>query len=326
MRLENDGDPRRLLCETKYFGMRPQPLEELLFDLQLTRTAERVYWLHWDAGVRRGDWTSEIPISVVAGRCRCDESSVTRAYQLLRKHGLLRRESPGRVPGNPFRECVAVTEVLIPRNMLGKLLAAPARAKAPKPTDRTVLRPSDPSTNANSGHAELEGAISTRYGKRAMEVILAKMTDTERTSWYQANRAAQAGREVATFDVSSESRLDELDTKFLLAFLSRVRTQVIAERPTASTTKAVATGPRLSPFELAYLRKQLGPHVPTYDLDERVREVSWSVEFGALRRFSVRLAINIACKKMREAEWTRPNGMPPNWRLALARTGSCTAA
>ena len=54
------------------------------------------------------------------------------------------------------------------------------------------------------------------------------------------------------------------------------------------------------------------------------------MEEGALRRFEVPLAANIALKKLREGAWTRPNRMPPNWlRVDLlrdARPESCVAA
>jgi hypothetical protein len=82
--------------------------------------------------------------------------------------------------------------------------------------------------------------------------------------------------------------------------------------------------------------------VPASDAAETFRQVLWSVEEGALRRFDPPLAINIALKKIREGAWTRPNRMPPNWRaigaaaidaagqVSVPRTGAaaevCSAA
>jgi len=60
-----------------------------------------------------------------------------------------------------------------------------------------------------------------------------------------------------------------------------------------------------------------------------LRQVVWSIEAGALRRFSAPHAINIALKKIREGSWTRPHRMPPNWVPALsmgAVTETCRAA
>ena len=58
---------------------------------------------------------------------------------------------------------------------------------------------------------------------------------------------------------------------------------------------------------------------------ELFRQVLWSIEEGALRRFDARLALNIALKKIRDGAWTKPNRLPPNW-LASARAETCNAA
>jgi hypothetical protein len=50
-----------------------------------------------------------------------------------------------------------------------------------------------------------------------------------------------------------------------------------------------------------------------------MRQVVWSVEAGALRRFETRHALHIALKKIREGRWTRPHRMPPNWARALSQ-------
>jgi len=58
---------------------------------------------------------------------------------------------------------------------------------------------------------------------------------------------------------------------------------------------------------------------------ELFRQVLWSMEEGALRRFDTRLALIIALKKIRDGAWTKPNRLPPNW-LASARAETCSAA
>jgi len=45
--------------------------------------------------------------------------------------------------------------------------------------------------------------------------------------------------------------------------------------------------------------------------DELTRQVLWSIEAGALRQFGIMHAINIALKKIREGQWSRPHRMPP---------------
>jgi hypothetical protein len=53
-------------------------------------------------------------------------------------------------------------------------------------------------------------------------------------------------------------------------------------------------------LEAAGLRKRIGELVPMAAGPEVLRQVLWSVEQGAFRRFDARLAGNIALKKIRE--------------------------
>lgn len=101
----------------------------------------------------------------------------------------------------------------------------------------------------------------------------------------------------------------------------RLLTQISMERPSTTEApqpaRAVARAsefarPRqLSPLEAARLRKRLGELVPASAVADVFRQVLWSVEEGALRRFDPRLAANIALKKIREGAGTRPHRMPP---------------
>jgi hypothetical protein len=76
-------------------------------------------------------------------------------------------------------------------------------------------------------------------------------------------------------------------------------------------------GRRLSDFELAGLRRALQSATSVASTPELLRQVAWSIEEGALRRFSPGHARHIALKKIREGAWTRPNRMPPNWARPL---------
>ena len=120
-------DPRTALVREKYFSLRPKPLERWLWQQGLPQAAERVFWVHWEEGMKAGDWCSQIPLKLVASLCCVDPSTVTRAYQVLKKLDLIRREDPGRDPGNPFQQATAITEVRIPRELLTELSRSPNR-------------------------------------------------------------------------------------------------------------------------------------------------------------------------------------------------------
>jgi hypothetical protein len=98
---------------------------------------------------------------------------------------------------------------------------------------------------------------------------------------------------------------------------------VSASAPRAAP--AFAKSRQLSPLEAARLRKVIVGLVAGNAAPEIFRQVLWSVEEGALRRFEPRLAMNIALKKIREGAWNRPNRMPPNW-LRAASVETCSAA
>ena len=117
------------LVREKYFSIRPRPLERWLWSQGVPASAERVFWLHWQEGVQRGDWCSEIPLRRVARECNLDVSTVTRAYQLLGKMGCIRRTDPGRDPANPFQQATALTEVRLPRELLAELDRRPSRRR-----------------------------------------------------------------------------------------------------------------------------------------------------------------------------------------------------
>lgn len=92
-------------------------------------------------------------------------------------------------------------------------------------------------------------------------------------------------------------------------------------------TSAKAHHPRrLTTFELGRLSRDLQSAASAATAPELMRQVVWSIETGALRRFDTRHALHIALKKIREGHWTRPHRMPPNWSRALSTAstpGTC---
>jgi hypothetical protein len=330
MSMESTRDPRAVLVRDKYFTLRPKPLERWLWQKGLPQAAERVFWLHWEEGMRRGDWCSELSLKQVARECCIDTSTVTRAYQVLKGLDLLRREDPGRDPGNPFQQAVAVTEVRVPRELLVNLAHAPNRVK--RAGAQAIQGPRGeggditPQTPMAAQTAPAAAPASrTRLGREESAALMGKLSEAERTAFFIASRDRRTSMVFA-----ETTALDPEERGRVLELLS----QISIQKPTAlepSRSSQPAAAPKdfarlrkLSPLEAARVRKRIGELVPLAAAPEVFRQVLWSVEEGALRRFEVRLAANIAVKKIREGVWTRPNRMPPNWLRAAPET--CSAA
>jgi hypothetical protein len=326
--MSSDFDPRSDLVRTKYFSLHPKPLERWLWQQGLPQAAERVFWLHWEAGMRNGDWCSEIPLKRVAAECSVDPSTVTRAYQLLRTRGLIRREDPGRDPRNPFCQATAVTEVRLPREFLTELGRSPNRQ--PPVTSRAQIAPNSspttvrPTVPVAATDAPVKGR---RRSRNETQELWARASAAEQSRYFVASRDR-----LTALEFDPDTKLTPEDRGYLLAELA----QLAAARPspavrTQQPAKAVPSGPRrLSVLDLARARRQILNAVPGLDGQEILRQVVWAVEEGALRRFALQLALNIALKKIREGAWSRPNRMPPNWhpaqQLSRAVSEQCSAA
>ncbi len=298
-------DPRSALVKTKYFSLHPKPLERWLWKQDLPPTAERVFWLHWEAGMQNGDWCSEIPLKRVALECCINLSSVTRAYQILKSLELIKREDPGRDPNNPFQQATAITEVRLPRELVSELSQSPNRpGKAAKTEDQGLQAPSEPAPEP------APGPVTRRSNREETQAMWSRASAAERAKFFVASRDRMTSLE---FDTST--RLTPEDRGALLAQLS----QVAAARPAVSALRPVSAAPtlkgprRLSVLEITRTRKQVLELVPAPGAQEVLRQVLWAVEEGALQRFSAAMAVNIALKKIREGAWGRPNRMPPNW-------------
>ncbi len=333
MPIENARDPRAALVREKYFTLRPKPLERWLWQQGLPQAAERVFWLHWEEGMRSGDWCSELSLKQVARECCVDASTVTRAYQVLKSLDLIRREDPGRDPCNPFQQAIAITEVRVPRDLLVNLARSPNRpqrskadASAPEepigPAGATIPPQGDiAAQNAPAAPARRPGLTREESAS-----LMRKLSDAERSAFFLASRDRRTSM---GFDEATALTAEERGR--VLQILTQVSTEMpkAAEQPQrqASSMKptAFAKPRQLSSLETARLRKRIGEIVPAAAQSEVFRQVLWSVEEGALRRFDARLAANIALKKIREGAWNRPNRMPPNW-LRAAPTETCSAA
>lgn len=311
----NERDPRDVLVKDKYFSLRPRPLERWLWAQNLPSSAERVFWIHWAAGMQNGDWCSELSLRQVASECRIDPSTVTRAYQLLSKLGLIRRQDPGRDASRPFQQAIAITEVRVPRDLLVQLSREPNRHRPPnvtftsKPTQATATNPPAP---------------AARLNRAECKAVLQKLSTTESGEFYRAQHERSTQMR---FDEKGALTPDERGQ--VLAILA----SFAADKPVPSTPaatariapKGFARARKLSPLETARLRKSISLAVPSAAAQEVFIQVLWSVEEGALRQFAPALATNIALKKIRQGAWMRPYRMPPNWMRGAAPE-ACTAA
>jgi hypothetical protein len=309
-------DPRVVLVRDKYFSLRPKPLERWLWRQGLPQAAERIFWLHWEEGMRAGDWCSQVPLKRVASLCCVDPSTVTRAYQVLKNLGLIRREDPGRDPENPFQQATAVTEVRVPRELLVELSQSPNRPS----TKRSELE-SQPMAAVPAPITRAPRAPAHLPTRQEVQAMWNRASDGERARFYQASRSG-----VRRIEFDAETRLSAEERGLILTQLDQIAHAQTTPPPAPKSVQktAYARPRRLTVLELARTRKKLSEVVSSRDLAEILRQVIWAAEEGALRRFDLPLAMNIALKKIREGCWTRPNRMPPNWLRAQPET--CSAA
>ena len=324
MSIDLAHDPRSALVRTKYFSLRPKPLERWLWKQNLPPTAERVFWLHWEAGMQNGDWCSEIPLKRVALECCINPSTVTRAYQILKTLQLIRREDPGRDPSNPFQQATAITEVRLPRELLSELSRSPNR---PGKAQKSAYEASE-KQRSEAAAAPAGAPARPQASREENQAMWSRASAAERTRFFVASRDR-----VTHLEFEATTRLTAEDRGNILAQLS----QVAAARPALSAQNPaspmrIPNGPRrLSVLEMARTRHQVLDLVPALSAQEVLRQVLWAVEEGALQRFAISMAVNIALKKIREGAWSRPHRMPPNWmpralQKAVAQPETCSVA
>ena len=159
--------------------------------------------------------------------------------------------------------------------------------------------------------------LSGRERVRALGALRAKFSAGECQQYDEALRTRRA-----RIDFDADTKLEADERGRVLQMLERLAAQPRAEAqpvPQSVPTFTQDRGPRrLSVFELARLRREVHGVTGRGDAPEVVRQVVWSIEEGALRRFSTLHALHIALKKIRDGAWTRPNRMPPNWVRAVS--------
>jgi hypothetical protein len=313
---ENARDPRVVLKRDKYFSLRPQPLEQWLWRQGVAPSAERVFWLHWQEGVRNADWCSEIPIRRVAQLCCLDVSTVTRAYQLLTGLGLIRRADPGRDPANPFQQATAITEVRIPRELRLELDRHPNRSQCSADRAQLAAKPTPETRRCTPTPIDPFSGFSLKHRLRALGELTGLMSPDERQQFDAAQRLRRKSMQFEQASRLSPERQARVLQWLEIRAVPPPAAEPAVQRP-AGQAPPVSTR-KLTVFELARLRRELQRVVDASALPERLREIVWSMEQGALRRFEGLHAMRIALKKIREGAWSRPNRMPPNWARALS--------
>ena len=321
MSIETMRDPRVTLMREKYFTMRPKPLERWVWQQGLPASAERIYWYHWDLGAQNGTWCSQVPLRVVARDCCLDPATVTRAYQLLKRLALLRREDPGRDPQNPFQQATAVTEVRVPRELVIALAREPNRRAIVAETSAAPLAPATPD---RPGDPVPIGSATGVFGREESRAVFGMLSAGERLRFSQASTHRRT-----TIEFDAGSRLGPTERAHVLVTLESLAR---ARPSTGGRVREVADrapSRRITALELIRVQKGLRT-LATARQSEAPRalfgEVVYAVEEGALARFPVPLAVNIALKKIREGLWSSPNRMPPDWQVRRALAEPCTAA
>lgn len=322
MPIESRGDPRVTLMRDKFFTMRPKPLERWLWQQGLPASAERVYWFHWDLGARNGTWCSQVPLRVVARECCLDPATVTRAYQLLRRLELVRREDPGRDPRNPFQQATAVTEIRVPRELIQGLAREPNRRSSRINGDAAAPAPVVPSAAAPTPAVPV--AQPSRDESRE---IFARLSAGERSRF-----AAASAHRRATLEFDADTRLTAPERAHVLATLDSLARARPAGAPLPDAAVAVPrphAPRRLSALDVIRVHKGLQTLAAARSEAapaSLLGEVVYAAEEGALAKYPVPLALNIALKKIREGAWSSPHRMPPDWSLRRALPETCRAA
>jgi hypothetical protein len=184
-----------------------------------------------------------------------------------------------------------------------------------------------PVATANPKSSDPLAGLRGRDRVRALSELTHAMSAAEREEYQNAMRLHRVSM---TFDM--DSKLTQEARAVVLQVLASM-----AEAPVVTDHKSTTTEPRvdskgrrkLTVFELARLKRDIQIATSSTAAAELLRQVAWSIEAGALRRFSPQHALHIALKKIREEAWTRPHRMPPNWSPELsapAVTEPCRAA
>lgn len=320
-------DPRDAMVQTKFYTHVPDPLFDLFVKKRIPRGPMLVFLMYWRAGMINGDFCSEIPIETVADRCGISTSAVTRAYQLLVRQGLLRRIDPGRDSRRPFQQAVKLTEVRLPAELLTRLDGYPNRGGRRKERseenreENPKVSTHEPALTPCITEALKDpfAGLKGRERVAAQGRLLSQMSRVERARYDEA-----FAKRLPSIVFDPDSRLSEAEQtmvqQLLRAMTKPSQNTAVSYKPSTPMGSPCTTPTRrLALPELARVRHALEKLCSADRQEELMRQIVWSVEQGALSRFTPRFACHIALKKVREGAWTRPNKMPPNWALSLSR-------
>jgi hypothetical protein len=157
--------------------------------------------------------------------------------------------------------------------------------------------------------------LSGRERARSLAQLTQAMSASERHGYQEAMRLHRISMDFdADSKVSEEARAAVLQVLASMASVSSPTDGQVSQA--TAPLKHRARG--LSVFELARLKAEIQKAGSSGASPDLLRQVVWSIEAGALRRFTPLHAIHIALKKIREGAWTRPHRMPPNWMRGVS--------
>jgi hypothetical protein len=220
---------------------------------------------------------------------------------------------------NPTESPSSATEPLTAA--LKTALAIERMTTQPFPTTALTTEPLEASTLSPTPQPESPLATLTgRDRAKAIAEITALLSATERDAYHQSLRL-----HLPTMSFDPDSKVSTEKRAFLIQALVTLATDshtpgnasANTESPSATQTPK-APQRKLSLFHVARLKRDIQSATSSSAAPELLRQVVWSIEAGALRRFSPLHALNIALKKIRAGSWTRPHRMPPNWARSLS--------
>jgi hypothetical protein len=322
----NPTDVRDFILRTKAYEVRPVCVTRYLRTLTLSAKHEAVYWELFRRAHRTG-WVARVSLATLAHEVVADESTVTRALARLLVLGLIRRQNPGRVPGDPLRQAVSLYEIVFPREMLTQLLAAPDRAvarhleavgpqlapavNAPSEPAPPAASPPPPAPSVEAPEADPMPELRRRYGGlAAIQVGLkAKLSAAEVERLERHRHSALRGAAVP-FEPDADTRLDAVELAFL-------RCRPAAAAPRAAPPVHARRARVDSPLLLAELRAKVTAAVGPARAEVLFEEAVWSLTCGSFAREPCRAkAMHAIVKLIGQQRWSRPKRMPPNFRAA----------
>jgi hypothetical protein len=337
MRQINGRDIRDVLKSDKAFGMRPFPLQRVIYQQKISQICERVFWLHWDLGQLNPEYLSRISIAEVSELVIANASSVTRAYKTLTALGLLRRISGGRKSDDQFRCEVSVTEALpltvphVANALIDATLHAPIRART-RTIEKDVSSVAETSTctplTDDSAETALAQQFFDEHGARKVYDVVAKQMSAEELLRFNTLIRHPFEHLERPWAREQTSRVTDAANAWVLQYLrkevSKARAQQLA-RPAGEPARKPR--PRLSELTLTYLRSHLARVLKSQDLNRVATEAAWSILHGSFAKMeSTRHAIHSIGKLVKEGRWKRPTKMPAEWLVTTEVAGICRAA